>query len=79
MGKALVPVPVSAASAQMATRHLLNRKTWPTSAVGQSLLKWGIRATSAFAPQLRQSAEFYPIAREPGGFRVGHQASGFIH
>jgi|SRR5467141_1940750 hypothetical protein len=27
MGKGLVPVPISAASAQMAARHLLNRKT----------------------------------------------------
>ena len=27
MGKRLVPVPISAASAQMAARHLLNRKT----------------------------------------------------
>jgi hypothetical protein len=29
--------------------------------------------------QLRQSAEFYPTAREPECFRVGHQASDFIH
>lgn len=27
MGRGLVPVPISAASAQMAARHLLNRKT----------------------------------------------------
>ena len=59
-----------------------------TSAMGSIAIEIGYPRDVRFPPngycdigpqQLRQSAEFYPIARELEGFRVGHQASGFIH
>jgi hypothetical protein len=78
MGKGLVPIPISAASAQMAARHLLNRKTGLLANFRLGRVEDGRGSLGAFGhrpvshPRSSNRTSRFPASGFPTGFTARH-------